>query len=244
MESLSNRNGRESRVKKDGFSYFSQEEDMKHYRGMVFQFVLKNLEGNTNKFSIAEEITQDTMLLAWRNLNNFNGDSDFKTWLFKIAINSTNNYFRYRKAKSFPDRDMSGHTGVFSLESDLGDHEDADGYERPGIVSSLTYNPSTSDGSREEFQNKLITDFSRTIKNSKHRTMFLLAAHGSSPIEVSLELNINVQSVKTVLFRLRKRLMEYARRNKLILDENLLSQVVEEIRGNNGRRKGNNNEKE
>jgi RNA polymerase sigma-70 factor (ECF subfamily) len=246
MESLSNGNGKESRPRKEGISYFSKEEDVEHYRGMVFQFVLKNLEGNTNKFSVAEEITQDTMLLAWKNRGNFKGDSDFTTWLFKIAINSINSYFRYRKAVRFPDRNMSGHTGVFSLENDFEDSEDADGYERPGMVSSLTYDPQAELrlNEEEDLYIRLISDFSATIKNPMHKEIFLLGVQGFGPLEISERLSVTENAAKIALFRLRKKLVEYAMRKNLLVDRGVVAQIISGVQaqGKNSRRKNNNNE--
>lgn len=44
--------------------------------------------------AVAEELTQETFLRAYRNLPTFRFESAFSTWLFTIARNLTNSYFR------------------------------------------------------------------------------------------------------------------------------------------------------
>jgi RNA polymerase sigma-70 factor (ECF subfamily) len=48
----------------------------------------------------AEEITQETMLLAHRRITSFQGDSRFRTWLYRIAVNQV--LMRRRGARRRP----------------------------------------------------------------------------------------------------------------------------------------------
>ena len=55
---------------------------------------------------LAEDAFQETMVKAWRALENFRGESGMKTWLFHIAVNTCRDmlrsgWFRMRK-KSVP----------------------------------------------------------------------------------------------------------------------------------------------
>lgn len=43
---------------------------------------------------IAEDITQETFMKAYMNWDYFRGESDPKTWLYRIAINETKKYVR------------------------------------------------------------------------------------------------------------------------------------------------------
>lgn len=47
-----------------------------------------------NDFHRAEDITQETFLKAYREMNTFNHKSSFKTWLFTIARNLAYDYLR------------------------------------------------------------------------------------------------------------------------------------------------------
>jgi RNA polymerase sigma-70 factor, ECF subfamily len=41
-----------------------------------------------------EDITQEVFLSAYSNLENFRGESSFKTWLLKIAVNKSKDYLK------------------------------------------------------------------------------------------------------------------------------------------------------
>lgn len=41
---------------------------------------------------LAEDAFQETMVKAWRALENFRGESGMKTWLFHIAVNTWSGY--------------------------------------------------------------------------------------------------------------------------------------------------------
>ncbi len=43
---------------------------------------------------LAEEITQEVFLKAYRNLSRFRGESKFSTWLFQIALNRCRDFWR------------------------------------------------------------------------------------------------------------------------------------------------------
>ena len=44
--------------------------------------------------SLAEDLTQETFLKAYLKQNQFKGDSEIKTWLYRIAYSTTMNHFR------------------------------------------------------------------------------------------------------------------------------------------------------
>lgn len=43
---------------------------------------------------MAEDLTQEAFVLAWRKLDSFRGDSAFGSWLYRIASNTTLSYLR------------------------------------------------------------------------------------------------------------------------------------------------------
>jgi len=47
----------------------------------------------------AADLTQDTFLQVLRSIRTFRGDSELKTWLFRIAINESRNRFRWWKRR-------------------------------------------------------------------------------------------------------------------------------------------------
>lgn len=46
---------------------------------------------------LAEELSQDVFVKAYRGLPKFRGDAIFKTWLTRITLNTTHSYFRSKK---------------------------------------------------------------------------------------------------------------------------------------------------
>jgi len=51
-------------------------------------FLALRLMGNP---TLAEDATHDVFLKAWKNLGNFRGDADVRTWLYRIALNHCSN---------------------------------------------------------------------------------------------------------------------------------------------------------
>lgn len=41
-----------------------------------------------------DDLVQETFLKAWNKISDFNGSASFKTWVHRIAINTTHDYFR------------------------------------------------------------------------------------------------------------------------------------------------------
>ncbi len=67
------------------------------------------------------DIAQETFISAWRGLGGFHGRSQFYTWLFRIAVNTSKNYLakqRRRKEQPLPGDEEDGP----SLEESLPDY--------------------------------------------------------------------------------------------------------------------------
>ncbi len=54
------------------------------YKDMVFTLAIKMVKSR----EVAEEVSQDAFLKAYKYLSKFKGDSKFSTWLYKIAYNT------------------------------------------------------------------------------------------------------------------------------------------------------------
>jgi len=65
------------------------------HQGQIFATILRI--GRDRE--IAEDLTQETFIKAWQNLNKFPGDSKFTTWLTRIAINLTLSWKKKNKNK-------------------------------------------------------------------------------------------------------------------------------------------------
>lgn len=50
-----------------------------------------------NDRDMAEDLTQEAFILAWRKLSGFRGDSAFGSWLYRVATNVVLSYLRKQK---------------------------------------------------------------------------------------------------------------------------------------------------
>ncbi|MEE9443407.1 MAG: sigma-70 family RNA polymerase sigma factor [candidate division Zixibacteria bacterium] len=90
------------------------------YQNRIFGFVMRM----TANRETALDLTQDTFLAAWQNLNGFRKDALFSSWLFQIAANKTKNYLKKAKREislpndfDAPSGDVSPHGRVVNKES-------------------------------------------------------------------------------------------------------------------------------
>jgi len=58
------------------------------YRNHIFNYFYRTLHNS----HIAEELTHDTFLKAFRSLNSFRGEASLKNWLYIIAVNTNRNF--------------------------------------------------------------------------------------------------------------------------------------------------------
>ncbi len=72
----------------------SFEDLVRQYQGDVWRFAFHFTRDRT----LADDVTQETFLRAFRFLRGFRGDSRFSSWLFRIARNCAMDQIRARKA--------------------------------------------------------------------------------------------------------------------------------------------------
>ena len=63
------------------------------HRPQIFRYLL----ASTRDVDLAETLTQECFLKAYRNWNRFRGDSSTMTWLMRIAINLEKDHWRNRR---------------------------------------------------------------------------------------------------------------------------------------------------
>lgn len=64
------------------------------YRGMVFQLCLGYMKGDAD---LAKDLSQEVFINIWSALNSFNHSSSYKTWIYRIAVNTCLKYIRDKK---------------------------------------------------------------------------------------------------------------------------------------------------
>ncbi|MFB3917391.1 MAG: RNA polymerase sigma factor [Terriglobales bacterium] len=171
------------------------EELVKRYDRNVFriaQHITQNRED-------AEDVVQDAFLKAYSNLDQFQGQSKFYTWLVRIAVNEALMKLRRRR----PERTVS-------LDQEVQTEEDS----MPREVADWSPNPE-----QQYSQAELHDILSRTINGlpAGFRTVFVLRdVEGLSTEETAEALNLSIPAVKSRLLRarlqLRERLNKYFKR--------------------------------
>ncbi len=149
----------------------------------------------------AEDVVQDAFLKAFQNLEQFQGQSKFYTWLGRIAVNEALMRLRRRR----PER-------MVSLDEDINTGEDT----IPREVADWAPNP-------EQLYNQaeLKEILQKTIQGlpPSFRTVFVLRdVEGLSTEETADALNLSIPAVKSRLLRarlqLRERLTKYFKKQR------------------------------
>jgi len=147
----------------------------------------------------AEDVTQDAFLKAYENLEQFQGNSKFYTWLVRIAVNESLMKLRRRRT----DRTVS-------LDEDIKTEEDT----MPREVADWSPNPEQlyKQGELKDILRKTIQGLPASF-----RTVFVLRdVEGLSTEETAEALDLSIPAVKSRLLRarlqLRERLNKYFRK--------------------------------
>jgi len=142
----------------------------------------------------AEEITQDIFMKIHKNIKRFEFRSSFKTWIYRIAVNTAINFSKGRAKK-----------GKDDLEFDDAIHST----ERKNEIRIA----------QEAEHNEAAVDLVLNILNSDQRVcMILRNIEGLSYEEIANALKININTVRTRLKRAREKLIKTFQRKEVIED--------------------------
>lgn len=148
------------------------------YKHMVYTLTIRIVKNREE----AEEVSQDTFVKAFTNLEKFKGDSKFSTWIYKIAYYASLDVIK--KNKRFVNSENIDDIN----EGELGNVQDA-----------LEY-------LHEKERKKVINDALLEL-NEDERIILTLYYFEELPVkEISKVVNLSVDNIKTKLFRSRKKL--------------------------------------
>lgn len=82
----------------------------------------------------ADDVLQNTLMKAWKALDNFRGDSQLTTWLCRIAINESLDFVRHKQALTFLSSDCTTDDAGVPLHEKLLADEYFDGDETEAIL--------------------------------------------------------------------------------------------------------------
>ena len=147
----------------------------------------------------AGDLTQDTFLRALRSIKGFRGDSELKTWLFRIAINESRNRFRWWKRRR---RDVT-----ISLDATFGDSE------TPFSDTLADNSISPEDAALSREREYAIKAALAEIPDVYREAIILCDIEGMSYDETAVALGIGIGTVKSRISRgreeLRRRLKDF-----------------------------------
>lgn len=165
------------------------------YSGDVYALLFRLTEDAEE----ARDLTQETFLRALRSIKGFRGDSELKTWLYRIAINESRNRFRWWKRRR---RDLT-----VSLDAAIGNTEMTIGE----TLSDVSISPEDAT-LRLERETALRSALAAMPKNFREAVV-LCDIEGLSYDETALALGTGIGTVKSRISRgreeLRRRLKDF-----------------------------------
>jgi RNA polymerase sigma-70 factor, ECF subfamily len=158
------------------------------YSGDIYALLVR-ITQNTDE---AGDLTQETFLRAFKAIRHFRGESELKTWLFRIAINESRNRHRWWKRR-FRERTVS-------LEDTVGD-------------TNLRLHETLPDGSADPESILLQREHHRALElalesmpETYREVIVLRDIEGQSYQEIAEVLRINIGTVKSRIARGREEL--------------------------------------
>jgi RNA polymerase sigma-70 factor, ECF subfamily len=138
----------------------------------------------------AEDAVQDSLLCAFRNLNQFQGRASFSTWLHRIAINSSLMRLRKRKCRR-----------EFPLEPVFTGKE----LVVPGI-DSLSDEPNPEEQCARLEQRKILSEALLKLPGPFRTAIKLCDLEGLPTKDAAQRLGVSLSTIKARLFRARRAL--------------------------------------
>lgn len=140
----------------------------------------------------ARDLTQETFLRAFQNIDRFRGDADVRTWIYRIAINQARNRFRWWRRRR---RDAT-----VSLDQKQGES----GQSIIGTLAEPSQNPEQQTLARE--RELALRSALQRLGQAYRETVILRDIEGFTYEEIAETLGINVGTVKSRLARGRQEL--------------------------------------
>ena len=133
----------------------------------------------------AMDVSQEAFIKAYRALANFRGDSQFYTWLYRIAINTTKNYLVARNRRP-PDVDVEA--------NEYGDYGSADIMADVDTPENLM--------ARDQLQDKVFATLEKLPDDLK-TALTLREFEGMSYEQIAEVMDCPVGTVRSRIFRAR-----------------------------------------
>jgi RNA polymerase sigma-70 factor (ECF subfamily) len=143
-----------------------------------------------------EDVAQQVFVKAYFSLKRFDQRAAFSTWLYKITVNECWDLLRKRKARPLV------------YESDFSEEQSRQ-YTATERASSKGPDTSERMAMRERLENML-----GQLEKRDRAMLVMKEVEGFSVEEIAESMGLNANTVKVRLFRARRKIVEYCRRDK------------------------------
>lgn len=158
----------------------------KEYQKPIYNYLLRM----TQNKSEAEDLTQETFIKVNQSLSKFRGDSSLSTWLYRIATNTSHDYFRKKTVQKSKD-------SLSIEESETGNEK--------AIYDEFS---STENLAAQSEMSTCVQDFILSLKTDYRSVLVLHDMQGLKNREIADVLNCTLDTVKIRLYRARKELQK------------------------------------
>jgi RNA polymerase sigma factor (sigma-70 family) len=159
----------------------------RHHEGL-YRFVFRHIPNEAD----AIELTQETFVRAYFNIQKFRPNAKFVTWLYHIALNLCRDYAR-----------SPAYRYLFQTKSTDVSVKENEG-QRPLLLNQRRPDQQTEDREKLRAVEKAISELSQDLKNP----LILTALEGHSHAETGELLGISPKAVEMKVYRARKLLLE------------------------------------
>ena len=157
------------------------------YEKSVYNIALR-MTGNSED---ASDMTQEAFIKAYNSLQSFRGDSKFSVWLYRIATNVCLDFLRSRSRRP---------TVSLSVEDNDGEEVQLDVADESQSPEQLLDRQMTRESVRRGLE---------TLSPEYRQILLLREIQGLSYDEISQALGLEVGTVKSRIFRARKKLCAF-----------------------------------
>ncbi|MBS7458608.1 RNA polymerase sigma factor RpoE [Coralloluteibacterium stylophorae] len=137
-------------------------------------------------WSEAQDVAQDTFIRAYRALGNFRGDSQFYTWLYKIAVNTAKNHL------------VSSNRRPPAEDIDAGDAVNFESGDRLRVTDTPEH-----ELQRQEIE-RVVADTVAALPDELREAINLREVDGLSYEEIAQAMGCPIGTVRSRIFRARE----------------------------------------
>lgn len=160
------------------------EQLLDRFESRVFNYILRFVQNPED----AEELTQDTFVKAYRDLDRFDSKYSFSTWLFVIAKRTAISRFKTQ----------CGHNKVFQTGPDHGEDK----------LLEIAHNDTPEMLLRDKESRESIWKTAAQLKPKLYETLWLFYGEGFSISEVAKIMDSSELNVRVMLHRARNQMFE------------------------------------